>query len=85
MEDIELSLRLKEAGSVVFVPDGVVNSARRWRSRGYGANSLKVIGLTALYLIRRRLGFSRGDGSGYYRAYYGKSVPLTVPARTEIP
>jgi len=89
MEDIELSLRLKAGGSVLFVPNGVVNSPRRWHNRGYGRNSLKVVALTALYLIRRRLGLRRGDGSGYYRAYYGtksgnengskKAVPQTAP------
>jgi GT2 family glycosyltransferase len=85
MEDVELSLRLKESGAVLFLPDGVVNSARRWTGRahgGYFVNSLKVVSLTALYLIRRRLGFG-GDGDGYYRVYYGRPADAApAEART---
>jgi glycosyltransferase involved in cell wall biosynthesis len=71
MEDVELSLRLKEAGPTVHLPQGVVNSTRRWEKRGFAHNALKVVLLTALYLIRRRLGLEKGDGEGYYRRYYG--------------
>ncbi len=71
MEDIELSLRMKEAGALIFIPRGVVASSRMWQRVGYGANFRKVIYLTALYLIKRKLGRLSGDCDDFYRQYYG--------------
>lgn len=71
MEDVELSMRLKEAGSTIFLPRGVVQSSRRWQKRGYLMNGAKVVWLTSRYLIRRRLRIPAGDGTWYYTRYYG--------------
>jgi rSAM/selenodomain-associated transferase 2 len=74
MEDIELSLRMKEAGEVLFIPRGVVSSSRMWRRAGYGSNFCKVIYLTALYLFKRRLGRLSGDCSDFFVRYYGNKT-----------
>jgi len=71
MEDIELSLRMKEKGALIFIPRGVMSSSRMWQRAGYGANFRKVIYLTALYLIKRRFGRLSGDCDDFYRQYYG--------------
>ncbi len=76
MEDVELSLRIKEAGDLLFLPEGVKSSARRWSKRGFLGNSFRVIGLVGLYLFRRRLGLHHGDGAGYYRKYYGNEESI---------
>ena len=70
MEDVELSLRLKEAGRVVFLRDGIVVSDRRWIDNGFIGNMLTVFHLFTRYLIERRWG--RGDRSmrRYYEIYY---------------
>jgi glycosyltransferase involved in cell wall biosynthesis len=73
MEDVELSLRMKEAGSTLFIPGGAVNSTRRWARRGYAGNGLKVIWLTSKFILYRRFGVDPGDGGDFYRSYYGKS------------
>ncbi len=75
MEDIELSLRMKENGALLFIPRGVIVSSRKWRRAGYGSNFQKVIYLTALYLIKRRVGRLSGDCDDFYRRYYeNKSI-----------
>ena len=71
MEDIELSLRMKEKGALLFIPRGVIASSRVWQRAGYGSNFRKVIYLTALYLIKRRFGRLSGDCDDFYRKYYG--------------
>jgi len=71
MEDIELSLRMKENGALLFIPRGVIASSRKWQCAGYGSNFRKVIYLTALYLIKRRFGRLSGDCDDFYRQYYG--------------
>ncbi|MFH1998917.1 MAG: glycosyltransferase [Planctomycetota bacterium] len=71
MEDVELSFRMKEAGAVVFVPGGVVNLPRRWHEMGFLKNSLLVLKLVAVFVVRRRLGLVRGDLNGFYTRYYG--------------
>ena len=70
MEDIELSMRIKERGMHLHLPLGVTNSTRRWQNRGYLGNGTKVVWLTLLYLLRRRVGLSNSDGSLYYKKYY---------------
>ncbi len=42
MEDIELSLRLKERGATLFIPRGVVSSTRRWNAVGFAKNIFMV-------------------------------------------
>ncbi len=74
MEDIEMSLRMKEAGALIFIPRGVISSSRMWRHAGYASNFRKVIYLTAIYLIKRRLGQLSNDCSDFYEQYYGNKT-----------
>lgn len=71
MEDIELSLRMKERGGTVFLKTGVLSSTRMWNRQGYFHNFTKVIFLSGTYLLQRRLGLKRDNAEGFYRAYYG--------------
>lgn len=73
MEDIELSLRMKEKGSVIFLPDGVLSSTRTWKKAGYINNFLKVILLSSFYILRRKFSLLTKDCSDFYRLYYGKN------------
>lgn len=75
MEDVELSLRLQEAGAVLCLRGGPVSSPRRWQKRGALRNSARVVALVGEFLIRRRLGLFRDGGASFYRRYYGRSVP----------
>ncbi|MBW2369566.1 MAG: glycosyltransferase family 2 protein, partial [Deltaproteobacteria bacterium] len=53
MEDVEMSLRLKTAGRVGFLPRGIVVSGRRWDSQAFFPGVAKVIYLFGRYLIER--------------------------------
>ena len=75
MEDVELSLRLKEMGPCLFLPRGVTASGRRWRREGFFANVGHVVGLLARYLAERRLGVIRPDDA-YYEQYYGPAAAM---------
>jgi GT2 family glycosyltransferase len=70
MEDVELSLRLKEVGRLVFLHDGILVSARRWQGRQFSYKLMTVFHLFPRYLITRR--FRRKDriNRRYYNAYY---------------
>ncbi len=70
MEDVELSMRLKEHGSILFMPDGVRSSTRRWNRTGYFANSLSVIRLTGSFLVMRAFGLIQDKGEWFYQQYY---------------
>ncbi|MBW1819093.1 MAG: TIGR04283 family arsenosugar biosynthesis glycosyltransferase [Deltaproteobacteria bacterium] len=72
MEDVELSLRLKRAGEILFLPRGTVVSARRWEQGPFLGNVATVLLLFSRYLIKRRLGGGKEDQTDYYRKYYGK-------------
>lgn len=72
MEDIELSMRMKENGSLLFLTDGVRSSCRRWNSTGYFANFITVIRLTGAFLVLRAFGLIRDKGEWFYRQYYLK-------------
>jgi len=73
MEDVELSLRLKSVGGVVYLGPGVSVCGRRWQE-GYLLSNLRtVIGLFFRYLFERRLGVSSKEDR-YYRRYYRNSV-----------
>jgi hypothetical protein len=74
MEDIEISLLMKERGAVLHLPEGLEASTRKWKRDGYGRNFLTVTLLTAAYLVRRRLGAVSKDCGDFYRAYYGPKV-----------
>jgi rSAM/selenodomain-associated transferase 2 len=71
MEDVELSLRLKQAGNIMFLRNGVTASGRRWQVGAFSSNFLKVIRLFVRYLIERRMGRGKASGQTYYKEYYG--------------
>jgi len=71
MEDVELSFRLKEKGSIAVIRGGIKNSARRWRRVGFLGNTLTVIRLVARFVLLRRFGLLRDDCQSFYRRYYG--------------
>ena len=70
MEDVELSLRLKESGPVCHIQSGVIASKRRWDDMGFFHNCSKVVMLCFGYLIMRRFGLGDIRGKTYYRRYY---------------
>jgi rSAM/selenodomain-associated transferase 2 len=70
MEDVELSMRLKEQGPLCFIPQGVIVSGRRWKSVGFMPNFMKVIWLCFKYLIQRRLGLGDATRQDFYEYYY---------------
>lgn len=70
MEDVELAMRLKDRGSLLFLPDGVASSSRRWATTGYFANFAMVIRLTGTFLVLRAFGRVRDKGEWFYQRYY---------------
>jgi rSAM/selenodomain-associated transferase 2 len=70
MEDVELSLRLKEVGRLVFLHDGIIVSGRRWQGRQFSYKLMTVFRLFPRYLIERR--FRRTDRiyQRFYNIYY---------------
>ncbi len=70
MEDVELSLRLKQTGRLLLLKDKVTASGRRWNTGSFSRNFLKVIWLFFRYLIERRLGIIKEYGQKYYIDYY---------------
>jgi len=72
MEDVELSLRMKQAGPLCFIPDGVEVSKRRWEREGFWQNVRTVLILCLRYLVQRRMMASEPGGEYYYRRYYHK-------------
>lgn len=71
MEDIELSFRIKEKGALLFLPRGVMSSTRGWLQRGYLNNFFKVIFLSFLFVIMRKLALIKDNCEWFYRVYYG--------------
>jgi len=78
MEDIELSLRLKENGAICHIPDGILVSHRRWKERGVFSNFGKVVSLCFVYLIKRRLGIGDMKRTEFYNRYYTTKDILDV-------
>jgi rSAM/selenodomain-associated transferase 2 len=70
MEDVELSLRLKETGRLVFIPEGIVVSGRRWQDKRLSGNLATVFYLFTRYLIERRWGRVNHSMREYYEIYY---------------
>lgn len=70
MEDVELSLRLKEVAPVCFISKGIMVSRRRWERIGFLANSWKVLRICFTYLVRRRLKLAGAEGRRFYDLYY---------------
>jgi hypothetical protein len=71
MEDIELSFRVKEKGALLFLPKGIISSTRGWKERRYLNTFLKVIFLSSLFVVMRKLSLIRDNCEWFYRAYYG--------------
>jgi len=71
MEDVELSLRVSEAGRTVVLRGGLISSARQWKGGFFNKvrQAKKIFVLVALYLLRRRLGLNQ-PFNAYYRYYY---------------
>ena len=72
MEDIELSLRLKEQGRLLFLNRGVTVSSRRWQKKQSFRKVGLVLRLFTAYLLERRFGIRDRQMAEYYRTYYGK-------------
>lgn len=70
MEDVELSMRLKEQGQLSFVPKGLVVSKRRWERHGFWSTGMGVVWRCSRYLVQRRLGIGDGRGHDLYERYY---------------
>lgn len=75
MEDVELSMRLKEVGPLLFIPDGVVVSERRWVCTGFWSNSLRVVWICFCYLVQRRLKLTECRARNFYQQYYSVAKP----------
>jgi glycosyltransferase involved in cell wall biosynthesis len=70
MEDVELSLRLKEVGRLVFLRKGISASGRRWLGSGFKGNLMTVFHLFPRYLIERRFFRRNTLKRNYYEIYY---------------
>ena len=73
MEDVELSMRMKESGLTLFVPKGVAVSERRWIKMGFCKNFLRVVMLCLTYLVQRRLEMGNSARKDFYSRYYADS------------
>jgi GT2 family glycosyltransferase len=73
MEDVEFSLRLKDAGRVLFLKNGILASGRRWQRAQFSRSILTVVYLFTRYLLERRLGKGDALNRNYYRDYYATS------------
>ncbi|MBW1800422.1 MAG: glycosyltransferase [Deltaproteobacteria bacterium] len=73
MEDVELSLRMKKAGPLCFIPGGVEVSKRRWEKVGFWQNVRTVLTLCLRYLVQRRIRLGEPGGQYYYQRYYQKA------------
>lgn len=68
MEDVELSLRLRAAGPMLYLGGDLVCSDRRWRKENWLRRCVTVIAMTTIYCLRRREGAHIADI--LYRRYY---------------
>jgi rSAM/selenodomain-associated transferase 2 len=71
MEDVELSLRLKAAGRVTLMPQGILVSPRRWKTQSFASRTVQVLYLFTRYLLARRKGCIQKTAEDFYRRYYG--------------
>ena len=76
MEDVELSLRLKEIGRLVFLRKGIVASGRRWLGNDFKSKLMTVLHLFPRYLIERRFMRSNTLKRNYYDIYYSDRKTL---------
>ena len=80
MEDVELAIRLRRIGHLVYLNGKAEVSARRWEKQG-SSNALLIIGLFFLYLIQRLNG--KADPIFFYQAYYGITAMADLSATTK--
>ena len=83
MEDIELSLRLRQRGAVSLLPQEVSASSRRWQKVGCLDNTVRVVVFCGLFLLLRSLGALSDKGERFYRWYYGKAGIVQVPPQAD--
>ncbi len=73
MEDVELSIRLRKCGKLIFLPNGVISSNRQWVKNGHFLYFFKVLFLTMTYLFLRYFGLhSDSNAEWFYKVYYGR-------------
>jgi len=78
MEDVELSLRLKEHEAPLYLNGGITASPRTWgeaaaRGRKFG-RAFGIVKLVARYMIHRVLLGRAPDTRSYFERYYGKGA-----------
>ena len=78
MEDVDLALRLKEVGRLVFFRNGIVVSDRRWNGTRIAGKLGTVFYLFTRYLIERRWGKMDRAMRNYYEIYYAGTDRLRV-------
>lgn len=78
MEDVEIALRLCQAGETTLLGGGLTVSPRRWAGRGFTAKVGGVLRLCGAYLAGRRLGLADPTGWRYYRRYYRRRSHQTA-------
>ena len=74
MEDVELSMRLKEIERPLYLDRGIIVSDRSWKSSKNSKRALGIVLLVAQYLSERRLSPHKLNPHHYYERYYGRSV-----------
>jgi len=72
MEDVELSMRMKEKGEIIYLPNGVTVSSRGWEKRGYVNNIKIVVTLLTQFLLLRQFQAISDNCESFYHRYYGK-------------
>jgi GT2 family glycosyltransferase len=70
MEDVEVSLRMRTLGRMLYLDRGVVASGRSRLKKSFAGYLLFVGGLFLRYLLDRRLGKAEKNNEIYYRKYY---------------
>ena len=81
MEDVELSLRIREHGSFHYLNHPVSVSDRQWRSQPSIRHTLLVMTLLIRYSVRRLWGSALPSVQDLYNAYYPKKhTPEAVAA-----
>ncbi len=75
MEDLELSLRIKENGDCLFIPDGIEGSGKKtkWNFSIF----LKFTFSAIIYLTKRRLGMLNESKNISTRPFNRNSIPLS--------
>jgi len=72
MEDVEMAVRMNDAGTPAWVPASLEVSTRRYSEHGTSFVVRSVIGRVAGYLARRRWWDEVPDTRGLYDSYYGR-------------